>query len=292
MDAATHTLAAHGARVRIKAAGAELASYISPAGTELIWQAHAAWPRHAPNLFPIVGTVREDQYRHRGQRYRLGRHGFARDSLFTWAERTPTTARLVLADSAATRAVYPFAFRFEVAYALGAEGLAIRFTLHNTGAEMLPAAMGAHPAFNWPLHQGVAKDAHRLIFSDAEPAPIRRVGADGLLRPDPLPSPIQDRVLPLNEAVFAEDAVILDRLASRALRYAAPGGESVEVAWQGFPHLGIWSRPGVDLLCIEPWHGFSDPAGFTGEISEKPGIMHLSPGEERTATHWIRPLPA
>lgn len=286
-----HTISASCATVRINAAGAELASFISPAGTELIWQAHEPWPRHAPNLFPIVGTLRDNAYRHNGKTYQLFRHGFARDSRFEWTERTPTTAKLALADSQSTRAVYPFAFRFEIAYALGADGLGITFTLHNTGEEPLPASMGAHPAFNWPLRPGVPKTAHRLTFSAAEPGPIRRVSPDGLLRPEQLPTPIVGNVLALNDGLFAEDAVILDPVASTSLRYGAPGTETVEVSWDGFPQLGIWNRPGVDLLCIEPWLGFSDPAGFDGEISAKPGIIILPPGASRSAIHRICVVP-
>jgi galactose mutarotase-like enzyme len=216
------------------------------------------------------------------------RHGFARDSRFDWTERTATTARLVLTDNAATRAAYPFAFRFEIAYAMTADGLAITFTVQNTGDVPLPASMGAHPAFNWPLAPGVAKEAHHLTFSAAEPAPIRRVRPDGLLRAEHLPSPIAGHVLALHDGLFVEDAVILDRVASRSLRYGAPGTETVEVSWDGFPELGIWTRPGVDLLCIEPWAGMSDPVGFEGEIGEKPGMMILPPGTSRSAMHRIR----
>ena len=286
-----HSIDADGATARIHADGAELRSLISAGGTEVIWQAHAAWPKHAPNLFPIVGTLRDDTYRHNGQAYPLPRHGFARASLFSWTERTPTTARLVLTDSPATRAVYPFAFRFEIAYAIGAGGLAITFTVQNTGDEPLPASMGAHPAFNWPLAPGVSKEAHRLTFAAAETAPIRRVRPDGLLRPDLLPTPIAGNVLALDDGLFVDDAIILAPVASTSLRYGAPGTETVEVSWEGFTELGIWTRPGVDLLCIEPWSGISDPVGFEGEISDKPGIMILPPGTSRRAMHRIRVLP-
>ena len=283
-----HSISAAGATARIKAEGAELCSFITQSGTELLWQAHPAWPQHAPNLFPIVGTVRDNHYRHNGESYALFRHGFARHAIFEWVERSPTTARLVLTDNPATRAVYPFAFRFEIAYAIAEDGLTITFILQNTGLETLPASMGAHPAFNWPLRPGIAKEAHHLTFSAEETAPIRRVRPDGLLRPEALPTPLAGRTLALHDGLFAEDAIILDPVASTALRYGAPGTETVEFAWGGFPQLGIWTRPGVDLLCLEPWHGFSDPIGYDGNITDKPGIMILPPGTSRTAWHRIR----
>ncbi len=285
---AHHTIAAAGRTARIKSLGAELSSLTAPDGTEVIWQAHEAWPRHSPVLFPIVGTVRDNQYRHAGQTYHLGRHGFARETQFAWTERTASTASLAITDTAATRAVYPFAFRFEVSYALSADGVAITYRITNTGDVVLPASMGAHPAFNWPLRPGIAKTDHSLTFAAAEPTPIRRVSLDGLLRPEHLPSPIQGTTLKLHDGLFVEDAIILDHPASRSLRYTAPGAPVVEFSWDGFTELGIWTRPGVDLLCLEPWAGVSDPAGYAGEISAKPFIHLIQPGADFAASHHIQ----
>src|ERR1700722_2303183 len=63
----------------INAHGAELSSLRDPQGVEYIWQAGAAWPRHAPVLFPIVGRLKGDQLHHRGRDYVMTQHGFARD---------------------------------------------------------------------------------------------------------------------------------------------------------------------------------------------------------------------
>jgi galactose mutarotase-like enzyme len=283
----THIMAGDGIHASVHAMGAELCSFRDAAGNELLWQAHPAWPRHAPVLFPIVGTLASDTLRLDGFAYRMGRHGFARDQPFAWVARTLTSCRLALTDNAATRAQYPFAFRFEVAYGLGPDGLTITYTVTNTGDLPLPASMGAHPAFNWPLRPGIAKEAHTLTFSAPEPAPIRRVSPDGLLRPDHFPTPIDGTVLRLRDTLFTEDAIILDQLVSRSVRFTAPGAPVLEVAWAGFPELGIWTRPGMDLLCIEPWHGMSSPAGFDGDFRAKPGLLHIPPGESRSAMHRI-----
>ena len=39
---------------------------------------------------------------------------------------------------------------------------------------------------------------------------------------------------------------------------------------------------GARFVCIEPWNGIADPAGFAGDLRDKPGIVQLAPGEERT----------
>src|ERR1700692_1804978 len=161
----SHTLHGDGITATLLAHGAELCSLKNEAGFELLWQAGPQWPRHAPLLFPIVGRLKNDQLRHRGNTYPMTQHGFARDQRFEWGERTPTSCSLVLSDSAATRARFPFAFRLEVAYVVQKADLDVTLEIKNTGGEMLPASIGAHPAFNWPLLPGMAKESYTLIFA-------------------------------------------------------------------------------------------------------------------------------
>jgi galactose mutarotase-like enzyme len=272
----------------VTAEGAELCSLKNAQGLELLWQAGAAWPRHAPLLFPIVGRLKNDELRHRGKIYPMTQHGFARDHRFDWVQREPASCKLQLADNAATHARYPFAFRLSVAYALNGAELEIGMEITNTGDAMLPASVGAHPAFNWPLLPGLAKEDYALAFSREEALPIRRL-KDGLLRAAPEPTPVRGNTLALSERLFDDDAIILDRPASHSVRFAARSGPQVEVSWEGFRELGIWSKPkGAAFLCIEPWHGFASPADFDGEFKDKPGLMHIARGESRGLKFCIR----
>ena len=283
-----HTLRSGVIAATIKADGAELCSLKNAEGLELLWQAGPEWPRHSPVLFPIVGRVKNDEYRHRGKTYPMKQHGFARDFRFDWVEQSPTSCRLALVDNDATRAIYPFAFQLELSYVVDQSDLKLGFDVINTGDEILPASVGAHPGFNWPLFSGLAKEAYSLNFSDEEPAPIRRLDG-GLLGPRPAPSPIHGKTLALAEHLFVNDAIIMDRLASTSVRYAADRGPSIEISWEGFPELGIWSKPtGAPFVCIEPWHGFVSPAEFDGEFTEKPGLMLIAPGEKRTLSYRVR----
>jgi galactose mutarotase-like enzyme len=271
----------------VKADGAELCSLRDAAGEEMLWHAGPVWPRHAPVLFPIVGRLKDDRLVHQGRSYHLPQHGFARDRRFAWLNRTATTCRLALHEDAGTRALYPFAFRLEIAFTLDDDALQATFTVANPGREVLPASVGAHPAFIWPLVEGLDKVAHVLEFAEPETAPVRRLD-DGLLKPEPEPTPIAGPTLDLDPSLFAADAVILDQPASRSVRYTAAGAPAIEVAWEGFEQLGIWSREGGDFLCIEPWHGMASPTDFEGEFRDKPGLMLIQPGERRTLSMRIR----
>jgi galactose mutarotase-like enzyme len=200
----------------------------------------------------------------------------------------PRSCRLALTDDVETRARYPFAFRLEVTYSVDGADLDVGFEIINTGPEMLPASLGGHPGFNWPLLPGLPKEAYTLTFEKDEPAPIRRL-KDGLMRPQPESSPVKGRTLALSEQLFGDDAMILDQVASASVRFAAAQGPAIEVSWRGFRELGIWSKPGgAPFLCIEPWHGFASPADFDGAFADKPGLMHIAPGARQSMSYRIR----
>jgi galactose mutarotase-like enzyme len=274
--------------VTVKADGAELCSLRDAVDQELLWQAGPEWPRHAPLLFPIVGALKDNRLVHNGHDYELGRHGFARDRRFAWLERGSTSCRLSLHDDGQTRAHYPFPFKLEQAYVLDDDALEVRTTVTNTGRATLPAACGAHPAFQWPLGEDVAKALHTLEFEVDEPGPIRRLDAAGLVKPEAVASPVVGRVLTLDPALFDADAIIMEAPASRSVRFSGPGTPRVEVSWEGYRQLGIWSKPGADLLCIEPWYGTASPADWDGDFADKPGIMRIPAGEKRVMSYRIR----
>lgn len=281
------TLHGNGISATIVGQGAELVSLRDAEGTELLWQAGPAWRRHSPVLFPIVGRLKGDQLHHQGRIYPMTQHGFARDKPFAWAERGPRSCTLVLTDDADTRAHYPFAFRLAVTYRLDRRQLGVTFDITNTGDEPLPASIGAHPAFNWPLLPDLAKTDYQLTFADDERAPIRRL-KDGLLLATPQPTPVEGKILALSERLFDDDAVILDRTAGSSVRYAADRGPAIEMSWQGFRELGIWSKPGgASFLCIEPWHGIASPVDFDGEFTNKPGVMLIAPAAKRVLSYQI-----
>jgi galactose mutarotase-like enzyme len=275
--------------------GAELRSLTDAAGREYMTDADPAyWTGHAPVLFPIVGMLNGGRYRLGEREYALPKHGFARRSDFVCAEHADRgSARLALEDSAETRAVFPFAFRLELGFEIEATTLGITATVTNPGDQALPFSFGFHPAFAWPLPGGAAKDAHRVVFARDEPAPIRRIDpASGLLLPGAEPSPVDGRVLAPAAEQFAADAMIWDRLQSRSLSFGAEGGAWIDLKFPDTPFLGVWQKPGARFLALEPWQGFNDPVGYTGDFRDKPGVVELAPGGSRSFRLAITVRPA
>lgn len=267
--------------------GAELVSLKDRSGGELLWQAGPEWPRHAPVLFPIVGKLSGDTLRHGGKTHSVTQHGFARDALFETIEVSDTRLVFRLEDDAASLERFPFRFRLEMIYAVDGSSLSVTSRITNPGDTVLPCGIGAHPGFRWPLVDGIAKEAHVVRFERQESGPA--LGVEGGLLGSEKPLPFDGRALPLSEALFASDALVMPGVSSSSVSYEALGddGETLRaltVSWQGYRDLGIWSKPGgAPFLCIEPWFSMASPVGFDGEFVDKPGILKLAPGETHDA---------
>jgi galactose mutarotase-like enzyme len=268
---------------RIAPLGAELLSLTDRAGREYMTDADPAfWSGHAPLLFPIVGRLNGDVLRVDDQSYPMRQHGFARRMEWEMVGADGNAVTFRVTDTPETRAQYPFAFDLAVLYAAEGNRLSTVVRVSNPGGMPLPFSFGFHPAFAWPLPGGGGKARHRITFDQPEPQDIRRLDGDGLIARHEA-TPVAGRTLVLDEALFAADALIWDRLASRRLAYRSPDGPWLEVAFD-LPQLGIWQKPGANFICIEPWQGTADPAGFAGEFADKPGIILLAPGEEKRLT--------
>ncbi|SOB78942.1 Galactose mutarotase [Sphingomonas guangdongensis] len=254
--------------------GAELTHLRDQQGRELMTNADPAfWTGRAPLLFPIVGALAQDRYRIDGAEYAMPKHGFARRSNFEVVESGDASARFRLVDSDATRADYPFAFALEQAFVVEDATLTMTATLTNPGDRDLPASFGYHPALAWPL-PGAERAAATMVF-DAEEGVVKVLDGAGLIAGE-RPTPLDGRTLDLRDELFADDALIWTAVVSRGLTYG-----QLRIEWDA-PALGVWTKPGAAFVCVEPWWGYADPAGFTGEIWDKPGIMRLAPGEVRT----------
>lgn len=288
-EARTLEIVADGLTAEVSTLGAELRTLRDAEGRDLEWEGDpAVWAGRAPILFPIIGMLRDGRYRLDGREYAMPKHGIARHALFEVVSHATDRVALRLAANDTTRTVYPFDFALEVAYAVVGATLSVTATIFNDDTVPMPASLGFHPAFRWPLPYGHPRAEHAIVFEHDEPAPIRQLDPDGLLRPDRLATPVVGDTLALRDDLFDDDALIFDALASRRVRYGATAGPHVEVRFDDFTTLGVWSKPGrAGFVCIEPWQGAADPVGFDGDLFAKPGIAVVAPGAARAFTMTI-----
>ncbi len=270
--------------------GAELSSLRGAEGRELMTDADPAyWKGRAPILFPIVGALNGDTLRLDGSEYAMPKHGFARHSVFEVAEQGPSHALLRTVDNSETKVRYPFAFLLEIGFAIEGATLTMTARIGNGGDGPMPASFGWHPAFAWPLPYGAPRADHRIDFVDGEPGTIKQLDTKGLVAADRA-SPVDGKGFVLTDDLFTDDALIWDPVHSRSLRYGPPEGPSLRIDFPETPRLGIWTKPGARFVCVEPWHGIADPAGFTGDFRTKPGVFEIAPGGEWHCSMAVTPV--
>ena len=61
----------------------------------------------------------------------------------------------------------------------------------------------------------------------------------------------------------------------------------VTLRCEQFPILAVWANAKGPFVCLEPWCGRTDDAGFTGELPEKVCEEKLAPGETKRIAYTI-----
>jgi galactose mutarotase-like enzyme len=256
---------------------------------EYIWTGDAAyWGRHAPILFPIVGRVKNNEYRVGNKTYKLGQHGFARDFDFRTVEKNNEKALFRLCWSGETLKLYPYKFELDVEYSLRDSTLEVTYTVKNTDSRDIYFSIGAHPGFNCPFinaETGAVPpgfEDYYLEFEKKETADTAKINSSGLIKSETEPFLDNTDRIPLSHSLFSEDALVLGNLKSRKVSLKNTKNDmGISFDFTGFPYLGIWSKPeGAPFVCIEPWFGHADYEDFDGDFSEKEGVIRLGTGQD------------
>ncbi len=290
--------------VEVESRGAEIRSVKRKAdGREYMWYADEKyWGRTSPVLFPFVGSPKNKQYRHEGKTYAMGQHGFARDMEFICESPSPEGAApdaqgsipagqgiwFVLSSTEETHAAYPFAFRLHIGYELSGNEVKVLWKVENTDTKTMYFSIGAHPAFLCPIHGETDKTGYGLKFGGLT-SQLHHHGntPDGMAVMD-------DEVLTLCGGAVRFAPGFFDKCT-----YMAEGKQTGEVSLLDAdgkayvtvlfdaPLFAIWSPEGKNapFVCIEPWYGRCDEAGFEGELKERAYTNVLGAGETFAAEY-------
>ena len=275
--------------VQISAHGAELQS-IRKAGREYLWQGDARfWGRRSPVLFPCVGRVWDNHYRHLGQTYEIGQHGFARDMDFGLTYKGGDGAVYWLEASSQTLGKFPFPFRLLVGYLLEGNSVVVKWRVENTGALEMPFQIGAHPAFYYPGLDLTSDERGYFLLEKAKEntkegleytSPVEK----GCASPERHPLPLdEDGLMPTNVHTFDCDTYIFEDKQLRKITLLDRAKKPYVSLQFDTPLVALWSptkaHPDCPFVCIEPWYGRCDRVGYTGEWTDREWMQKLQPGE-------------
>jgi galactose mutarotase-like enzyme len=268
--------------IEVKEKGAEWCRFLDVQNNiEYLWSGDpAVWGKHAPLLFPIVGTLKDNQYYYNGNPYTLSRHGFARDMMFTLLESSDTHCIFELKASAETLQVYPFSFSLQVSYHLIGKTLELTYQVKNEGGEIMYYSIGGHPAFRVPFLPGTHYEDYQLIFEQPETVDRWPISSAGLIESESIPFLQNQSAIPVQRALFARDAIVLKHLHARSISLVARAGQTgIQFDFPDFPYLGLWAAKDADFLCIEPWQGIADSVNHDQQLTHKEGILSLPPDQ-------------
>ncbi len=271
----------HRMQVQISPLGAELKSAKCD-GTEYLWQGNELWDGTAPVLFPICGRLLDKQYTLNGKAYNMDIHGFASTQTFAVEQATDTEVTFLLCDNEQTRAEYPFSFAFRITYRLQGTKVTMVYDVQNKGTTPLYFSAGSHETYNCP--GGI--DAYCVEFDEAESFDITDLDVAFMTERTINIAP-SGKTLPLQTDTFRKiDSLVFPKLASRGLTLRnGDGTYAIRCEYPDFPYFLIWNEAGCPFVCLEPWAGLPDYSGQKVDFSQKPGIITLPAGQNKTLVH-------
>lgn len=271
--------------------GAELCSIKNlETGKEHIWQADPEiWSSHAPNLFPIIGVLKDGQYFYKGEAYYMPKHGMVRhNENIRLKEKTEDKLVFELIYSEESLKSYPFKFNFQIIYKLKGKKLQIAHRITNLDSKIMFFSLGGHPAFNAPINTEEKYADCYLEFDQNMNLDTHILNNEGLLSQKTQRILQNEKKIELHEHLFDDDALIFKNITSKEVALKSQlSGTILTVEYSDFKNLGVWAKPGAPYVCIEPWLGIADVEGTDQNLETKEGILQLEAGKEFKAAYTI-----
>jgi galactose mutarotase-like enzyme len=278
-------------QVSVKKEGAELSSFKSlNTNIEYIWKADPeVWSAHAPNLFPIIGCLKEDSFIYHGKEYACPKHGFVRkNKKVSLLEQSENSLTFVLKYDEETLKIYPFQFEFQIKFLLENNKLSVIHKVINHGNETMFFSLGGHPGFTCPIHDNEEYSDYYLEFEKPETAPTWEVLESGLIGKDTKAVFDEPTQINLHPQIFKDDALVFKNLNSSVVSLKSKKSpQVVSMEFDDFPYLGIWAKPNAPYVCIEPWLGIADSSDSNRVLENKEAILSLKANKIFTATYSI-----
>lgn len=280
-------------KIKVKPVGAELCEISAiKNNTQFMWDANPdVWGSFAPNLFPIIGALKDETYFYNGTKYNMPKHGFVRHSQsIKLINKTENSLTFSLTYNEDILKIYPFKFEYIITYTLNNNILDINYTVKNKDNKTIYFSVGGHPAFKCPLYNDENYTDYNLVFETEETSKTHLLNTEtGLVKNETKPVFNTKNSIQLKPELFNSDALIFKDLKSRKVALVSDvHGEILNITFKDFNYLGLWAKPNASYVCIEPWLGIADQENATQNITEKEGIIKITENETFRANYSIQ----
>lgn len=270
--------------VVISTLGATMRRVAGKNGKEYLWSGdEKVWAGTAPILFPVCGGMRDDTFHLHGQEYKLQKHGYARFRIFTVEKADSVSAVFLDRSDSETKKSFPFDYELRIRYTLSGSSVRISTEVTNLSAQTMYYSTGAHEGY--ACRGGV--NGYSIVFDGQEDL-FATVLNGNLLENRKIKIARATRFLPLSDSYFAVDALVFEKIASRGCElHSDKDGRILRVDFPQSETLLLWTKPGAEYICIEPWNGLPDRVDFRGEINERPGELSVPAGQTGVTEHTV-----
>jgi len=280
-------------KIAVKKEGAELCKITSiKNGKEFMWHADPnIWKGYAPNLFPIIGALKNGTYNYNNASFKMDKHGFVRGNTdIELHEQTPTSLTFLLTSNNSLYKIYPFKFNFYITYLLKDTSLEVIYTVKNCDSKSMYFSVGGHPAFKCPIYKDENYNDYTLEFETIENAKTHLINMEsGLISSGTKPVFNGTNKINLSYDLFNNDALVFKDLVSKKVTLKSKTyGNILSVSFNDFPYLGIWAKPNANYVCIEPWLGIADHENTNQELKTKEGILSLEANSSFKSQYTIK----
>lgn len=267
--------------VEIESLGAELKSVKSnTTGMEYMWYGRPEYyKRTSPILFPIVGSLRNQEYFYEGKKYPMPQHGFARDMEFEVKLQSEDEIWFLLVSDSSTLEKYPFEFELHIGYRLTESTLKVMWKVVNKSNKEMYFSIGAHSEFNCPLHGEADKTGYGLDFNTKQNVLASRINGDGLMMSPKQELQLKDGKMLFPEGFFDDGVYIVENDQTHRVSLTDPSGKAYVTVSFDAPLFGVWSpeKKNAPFVAIEPWYGRCDRDTFEGELCDREWGNKLNP---------------
>ncbi len=282
----------HLLKISVKKTGAELCNIISVNNNiEFMWQADPdIWGSHAPNLFPIIGVLKDGSFSFEGKNYHLTKHGFIRNNDdIQLIEQTKNSLTFGICHNPKLLEMYPFKFDFKITFILKNNSIEVKHIVKNMDDKTIYFSLGGHPAFKCPVFEDENYSDYNLEFKYHETSKSYLLNTENSLMTSHTKEIFKNsNTIHLTNELFSEDALVFKDLKSRkTILKSSKNGEILSVTYKDFKYLGIWAKPNGNFVCIEPWLGVGDHENTNQQLINKEGILSLEPNKTFTASYHI-----
>ncbi len=271
-------------RAELSDRGAELKSLIdSETGIEYIWQGkRAIYPWSSMIMFPIVGKLKDNQFRLGRKYFRLDKNGFAKDLKFEVKNHRKDSISFMITSDKDTRVSYPYDFSMVLHYKVYGPRLTLTAEIKNMGKKEMFYSFGFSPVINMPIHQE-ALDDYYIEFSHEEDR-----GAYFLDNELVNFSHVDDKRylvgkrINLSEEIFQKGEMIFKDINTNTVTIKNRISEKAfEINFEQAPYISVWSQPGYPFIQLCPTYGVADAVDSDNDFYKKEGLLGLD--QEKSA---------